>query len=65
MKKRSKKVEIISSHKTSYTDEELEQMATDLVNRGLASKAILEHKITKKSFQRSERFEYFTAFERG
>jgi hypothetical protein len=64
MKKKSKKVEPSSIRRTSYTEDELEQMAIDLVNRGLSSKAILTREITKSTWKDSRPNTYI-AFERS
>ena len=65
MRKKSKKLFPIKRKSLSYTAEELEKMAWSLVNRGLASKGIIEAGFTKPPFNRGSRNGDHSAYERN
>ena len=64
MKKKSKKIEPTSLRPIAYTADQLEQMAWSLVNRGLATRAIIETRFTKPQFNRGSRHGDHSAYER-
>ena len=64
MKKKSKKVDRKPQKSPSLTAADLDKMAWSLVNRGLASRAIIETRFTNPQFSRGSRHGDHSAYER-